>query len=134
MLFINLSIIIPTTQQLSEAKVEQTLSAENAAPDIAEELGVDAGDALLSIVRHSCDANGNVVEGFETGQRVWFLQPIGSSKQLSEDLRKTAAITSHWDRFRRSIHRRVCVATPALRLPATTRFTSLCSRTGRSNG
>ena len=43
-------------------KVEQTLSAENASPDIAAELGADAGDALLSILRHSYDASGKVVD------------------------------------------------------------------------
>lgn len=43
-------------------RVEQTLSAENAAPDIAEDLGAETGDALLSIVRHSYDANGDVVD------------------------------------------------------------------------
>ena len=43
-------------------KVEQTLSAENASLPIAEELGVDPGAALLSIVRHSYDTNGEVVD------------------------------------------------------------------------
>jgi GntR family transcriptional regulator len=43
-------------------KVEQTLSAENATPGIAAELGAEAGDALLSILRHSYDANGAVVD------------------------------------------------------------------------
>ena len=43
-------------------KVEQTLSAENASPAIAAELGVDAGDALLSILRHSYATNGSVVD------------------------------------------------------------------------
>lgn len=43
-------------------RVEQTLSAENAAPDIAAELGAEAGDALLSILRHSYDASGAVVD------------------------------------------------------------------------
>ena len=43
-------------------KVEQTLSAENASPAIAEELGVQPGDALLSILRHSYDPSGAVVD------------------------------------------------------------------------
>lgn len=43
-------------------KVEQTLSAENASLAIAEELGIEPGAALLSIVRHSCDKNGKVVD------------------------------------------------------------------------
>lgn len=43
-------------------KVEQTLSAENASLTIAEELGIEPGAALLSIVRHSYDNNGKVVD------------------------------------------------------------------------
>ena len=43
-------------------KVEQTLSAENASLAIAEELGVEPGAALLSILRHSYDKNGKVVD------------------------------------------------------------------------
>ncbi len=43
-------------------KVEQTLSAENATLPIAEELGVEPGAALLSILRHSYDKNGKVVD------------------------------------------------------------------------
>lgn len=43
-------------------KVEQTLSAENASLSIAEELGVEPGAALLSILRHSYDDGGKVVD------------------------------------------------------------------------
>ena len=43
-------------------KVEQTLSAENASLSIAEELGVEPGAALLSILRHSYDDDGKVVD------------------------------------------------------------------------
>ena len=43
-------------------KVEQTLSATNASLPVSAELGVEPGAALLSIVRHSCDANGQVVD------------------------------------------------------------------------
>ena len=43
-------------------KVEQTLSAENATPEVAAELGIEAGDALLSILRHSFDESGSVVD------------------------------------------------------------------------
>ena len=43
-------------------KVEQTLSAENASLSVAEELGIEPGAALLSIVRHSYDKNGRVVD------------------------------------------------------------------------
>ena len=43
-------------------KVEQTLSAENASFPIAEELGVEPGAALLSIVRHSYDKDGKIVD------------------------------------------------------------------------
>ena len=43
-------------------KVEQTLSAENATLPIAEELGVEPGAALLSILRHSYDTNGKIVD------------------------------------------------------------------------
>ena len=43
-------------------KVEQTLSAENATLPIAEELGVEPGAALLSIVRHSYDKDGKIVD------------------------------------------------------------------------
>jgi len=43
-------------------KVEQTISAENATPGVAAELGAEPGDALLSILRRSYDANGAVVD------------------------------------------------------------------------
>ncbi len=43
-------------------KIEQTLSAENATLPVAEELGVEPGAALLSILRHSYDRNGKVVD------------------------------------------------------------------------
>ncbi len=43
-------------------KVEQTLSAENASLTVAEELGIEPGAALLSIVRHSYDKHGRVVD------------------------------------------------------------------------
>ena len=43
-------------------KVEQTLSAENASLPIAEELGIEPGAALLSIIRHSYDRDGKVVD------------------------------------------------------------------------
>ena len=43
-------------------KVEQTLSAENASLSIAEELDVEPGAALLSIVRHSYDKDSKVVD------------------------------------------------------------------------
>lgn len=43
-------------------KVEQTLSAENASLAIAGELACEPGAALLSIVRHSYDTNGRVVD------------------------------------------------------------------------
>lgn len=43
-------------------KVEQTLSAENASLTVAQELGIEPGAALLSIVRHSYDKNGRIVD------------------------------------------------------------------------
>jgi GntR family transcriptional regulator len=43
-------------------RVEQVLSAENATPQIAAELDVEPGAALLSICRQSYDADGKVVD------------------------------------------------------------------------
>ena len=43
-------------------KVEQTISAINAAHPVAAELDVEPGAALLSIVRHSCNSDGKVVD------------------------------------------------------------------------
>lgn len=44
------------------AKVEQTLSAENAQPDVAKLLSIQAGDALLALERHSFDENGQLID------------------------------------------------------------------------
>lgn len=43
-------------------KLEQTISAVSAAHPVAAELDVEPGAALLSIVRHSCDSAGKVVD------------------------------------------------------------------------
>ncbi len=44
------------------ARIEQVLSAENASPQIAEDLDVEPGAALLSIRRQSYNADGRVVD------------------------------------------------------------------------
>lgn len=43
-------------------KIEQTLSAEPASRKVAAELGVEPGDALLSILRHSYDNSEKIVD------------------------------------------------------------------------
>ena len=44
------------------ARIEQVLSAENASQQIAEDLDVEPGAALLSIRRQSYNGDGNVVD------------------------------------------------------------------------
>jgi GntR family transcriptional regulator len=43
-------------------KVEQTLSARNASMNVAQELGLKKGDALLSIIRNSFDEEDKVID------------------------------------------------------------------------
>ena len=47
---------------LKFSRVEQILGAVNAAPQVADELGIEAGDALLSLRRLSYDTNGRLVD------------------------------------------------------------------------